>query len=72
MPRQFRLRSLFYLTAIVAVGCWALPTIRPQLATVAATIPFILAQVATVLVGLVHHWRLRPLVARSTAPVHTD
>jgi hypothetical protein len=22
MPRQFRLRSLFILTAIVAVGCW--------------------------------------------------
>jgi hypothetical protein len=31
MPRQFRLRSLFILTAIVAVGCWVGPWVWGKL-----------------------------------------
>jgi hypothetical protein len=37
MPRQFRLRSLFVLTAVVAVGCWVGPRLArnyaPKLGT---------------------------------------
>jgi len=60
MPRpQFRLSSLFILTAIVAVGCWLLPTIRPQWASIAATIPLIAAQLAILIVGVAHHRQRR-------------
>lgn len=62
MPRpQFRLRSLFILTAIVAVGWWLMRTIRPQWKTIAATLPLILAQLAILIVGFIHHRQRRQL-----------